>query len=68
MTFELLEMVRLYVGATGRASKIAAQNCQLNGYKELALQHSNEAAMAEKIIRDLAPEHGEANAHQKADY
>ena len=66
MTFEVLEEIRLYVGCTGRAAKLAAQNCHLNGYHQVALQHENEAAMADKIITDLSQEYGELNAQSKS--
>ena len=68
MTFEVLEEIRLFVGSTGRAAKQSALNCRLNGYKELALRHDNESAMADKIMRALANEHGDGYAQNKSDY
>lgn len=56
MTFEVLESLRLYLRSTSRAARVAANNCRQNGYKELALQHDNEAALGEKLLRDLAQE------------
>ena len=61
MSPDFEERLRLYLEGTGRASRIAAQNCLLNHYIDVALQHENEAALAESLLRDLAHE-GEANA------
>jgi hypothetical protein len=66
VTFEVLEEIRLYVGCTGRAARQAAQNCRLNGYRELAQQRENEASLADKIIRELAGEYGEIDAQSKS--
>lgn len=56
MTAEALERVRFYVTSTGRVSKVAAQNCHLNGYHEVARKHENEAALADLILADLNAE------------
>ena len=67
MTFEALERLRLFVSGHRQRSLISANNARLNGYKTVALEHENEAAMAAMILRDLATEHGEVtNAGQKA--
>ena len=62
MTFETLERIRLYVSATGRASKVAAHNCHGNGYHEVARKHENEAALSDLILRELANEKTEPSA------
>ena len=56
MTFELLEDVRLFVGQEVRKLRIAAQNSHLNHYHSVALGLENEAALGEKILRELAKE------------
>lgn len=67
MTFEALERVRLFVSEHRQRSLIAASNSRLNGYKTIALEHENEAAMAAVILRDLSAEHGVIeHAGQKA--
>jgi hypothetical protein len=67
MTFQLLEDIRFFVGSKGRELRQAAYNCRHNGYLELALQHENEAKLADNILKGLANEHGEIYAGQKAD-
>ena len=59
MTFETLERVRLFVAGHRHKSLIAAQNSSLNGYKSVALEHQNEVAFADLILKELANEHGE---------
>lgn len=67
MTFEVLERIRLFVSGHRQKSLIAALNARENGYRTVALEHENEAAMAAMILRDLSTEHGEVtNAGQKA--
>ena len=67
MTFESLERIRLFVSGHRHKSVIAASNAKLNGYKQVALEHDNEAALAAVILLDLSSEYGEpANAQQKA--
>jgi hypothetical protein len=56
MTFETLERVRLFVSGHRHESLVAAQNSRLNGYKEVALKHENEAALASLILHELATE------------
>jgi hypothetical protein len=65
MNFQTLEDVRLFVGSETRKIRIAAQNSQLNGYKEIAMQLFNEAAFGEKILRELANEYGEVDASKR---
>ena len=67
MTFEVLERIRLFVGANRQKSLVSARNARLNGYKSVALEHENEAELAAQILRDLAKENGEVYAHTKAD-
>lgn len=59
MTSDTLERLKYYIKETGRASHIAAQNSELNGYKAVALKHQNEAAEADFLLRELAAERGE---------
>ena len=66
MTFETLERIRVFVYGAGRAAKIAAQNCHLNGYHTVALEHENEGKMADLILQDLAHEYGDLHATPKA--
>ena len=68
MTFESLERIRLYVSGNRHKALVAAQNSRLNGYKQVALDHENEAAMGSLILQDLANERGTGYASQKADY
>ena len=56
VTFEVLEDVRLFVGQEVRKLRIAAQNSHLNGYHAVGLGLENEAALGEKILRELAQE------------
>jgi hypothetical protein len=66
MTFETLERIRVFVSGHRHKSVIAASNARLNGYKSVALEHENEAALAALILGDLANEYGEPHAKQKA--
>jgi hypothetical protein len=67
MTFEQIERLRLFVSGHRHKSVIAASNARLNGYKQVALEHENEAALAAVILLDLSSEHGvTTNAHKKA--
>jgi len=70
LNFQTLERIRLYVSGTRQKALAAAQNAQLNGYKQVALDHQNEVQMANLILKDLAAEPliGEIYARQKADY
>ena len=61
MSPDFEERLKLYLEGTGRASRIAAQNCRLNHYIEVALQHENEAAMSERLLKELDKE-GEQNS------
>lgn len=54
MTQEVLDRVKLYVYETGKAEKISANNCRINGHKELALRHENVAALSDQILKDLS--------------
>ena len=56
MTFEVLERVRLFVAGHRQKSLIAASNARGNGYRMVALEHENEAALAAVILKDLANE------------
>lgn len=56
MTSEALERVRFYVASTGRVSRVAAQNCHLNGYHKTAGEHENQAALSDLILNDLNAE------------
>ena len=56
MTFEQLERVRLFVAGHKHRSVLSASNARLNGYKQVALEHENEAQLADIILRDLAQE------------
>jgi hypothetical protein len=58
MTVDVLERLRYYLKETGRASRVAAQNSELNGYKAVALKHQNEAAEADFLLRELSAESG----------
>jgi hypothetical protein len=68
LTFESLERIRLFVGGNRRKTLIAAQNARLNGYKTIAAELENETRLAELILKDLASEHGDSHAIQKADF
>ena len=68
MTFETLERLRLFVSGHRQKSLVAAQNARLNGYRKVALDLENEAALAAAILRDLAVEHGDTHAPTKANY
>lgn len=68
MTFESIERIRFFVGATRTKLLVSAQSARLNGYKQVALDHQNEAQLAALILMDLANETGEVCARQKADY
>jgi hypothetical protein len=57
MTFELLEAIRLFVSGKRQESLAAARHCRSNGYKDSALKHENEAAMAKVILDRLSKEH-----------
>ena len=67
MTFEQLERLRLFVSGHKHRSILAMSNARENGYKEIASEHQNEAQMATLILQDLANEHGDTHARQKAD-
>lgn len=56
MNLEQLERVRLFVAGHKHRSVLSASNAKLNGYKSVALEHQNEAALADLILRDLAQE------------
>ena len=56
MTFEVLERVRLFVSGHRQKSLMAAYNARENGYRTVALEHENEAALAAMILKDLANE------------
>lgn len=58
MTFESLERIRLFVYETRHRLVVAASNARLNGYKEIAIEHENEAQLATLILKDLASETG----------
>ncbi len=56
MTFESLERLRLFVSGHKHKSVMSASNARLNGYKQVAMEHENEAQLADIILRDLAQE------------
>jgi hypothetical protein len=56
------------VGGHRQKSLMAAQNSRLNGYKSVALEHENEAALAAVILQDLANEKGTSYANPKTNY
>ena len=56
MNFQTLEDVRLFIGSTTHKLKVSAQNARLNGYNAIALELSNEAALGDKILKDLSQE------------
>ena len=60
MTFETLERIRLFVFGNRHKALVAARNSRLNGYKEIALELENEAALADQILKDLATELGDS--------
>lgn len=66
MTFATLERLRLFVSGHRQKSLAAARNSRLNGYLVVALEHENEAALAQIILQDLANEKvtGDADALQ----
>ena len=57
MTSESLDRLKLFVSDHRRESLIAANNSKLNGYKQIALEHENRAALASLILKDLEKEH-----------
>ena len=59
MTPESLERIKLFVAGHRRRSVLSASNARENGYKAVAMEHQNEAALADLILQDLASEHGE---------
>jgi hypothetical protein len=65
MTSEVLEKLHFYLEHKALQDRVAASNCHLNGYHKVALQHENEAAMAEKILNDLDNERGKEDAGQE---
>ena len=58
MTFESLERLKLFVGETRLKLLVSSQAARLNGYKEIAAEHANEAQLASLILDDLANECG----------
>lgn len=56
MTFETLENIRLFIGATTHKLKVSANTAHLNGYHSVALELQNEAALGDLILKDLAQE------------
>ena len=59
MTPETLYKIRSFVSGYRRKAQISADNSRLNGYKQIALEHENEVAFADQILKELADEHGE---------
>ncbi len=68
MTFDQIERLRLFVSGHKHKSVLSASNARQNGYKQVALEHENEAALATQILRDLSNEHGDSYAQNKSDY
>jgi hypothetical protein len=62
VTPESLERLKLFVAGHKHRSVLSASNAQENGYKQIALEHMNEAALADVILKDLDAEFGESNA------
>lgn len=56
MNVEVIERIRMFVSGTRQKSVLAASNCMLNGYKQVALEHQNEAVLADLILKDLNEE------------
>lgn len=56
MTSEILERIRLFVDGHRHRSRVTALNCKEGGYLQLAAEHTNEAILAEIILRDLEDE------------
>ena len=63
MTPETLEKVKLFVSGHRHKSLVAALYARENGYKQVALEHENEAQMAATILQEIS---GETNAESKA--
>ena len=68
LTFDQIERLRLFVSGHKRRSILAMSNARENGYKVIAMEHENEAALASQILRDLSNEHGDSYAKNKGDY
>lgn len=68
MTFETIEKFRFYIGGKVRKDRISAVNCREGGYKELSLQHENEAVLGEQLLRELSQEHGGLDAKRQTNY
>lgn len=68
MTFETLDSISFYVGQKTKADRIAAKNCHLNGYHQVALEKENEAAMGELILRELREEYANQSAKAGQDH
>ena len=56
MTFETLEDLRLFLSGSRHKAIVAAQNSRENGYLTVAMEHQNEAALADKLLKELAHE------------
>ena len=60
MTAEALERVKLFVSGHRHKSLCAALYARENKYKQVALEHENEAALADLILQDLEKEKSDA--------
>ena len=65
MTFEVIEELRFYLRGKVREDRISADNSRLNGYKEIALRHENEAALGDYLLKELSMEHGALDASKR---
>jgi hypothetical protein len=56
MTTETLERLKLFVQGHRHKSLVASVGARENGYKQIALEHENEARLADLILVDLEQE------------
>ena len=56
MTFQSLERLKLFVTGHKHRSVLSASMARQNGYKEIAMEHQNEATLADLILKDLESE------------
>ena len=57
MTAQQIERLKVFVEGHRHRSRVTALNCKEGGYLQLAAEHTNEAILAEIILRDLEDEH-----------
>lgn len=53
MDFDSLERLKLFVTGHKHRSVLAASMARQNGYKQIAMEHQNEAQLADLILKDL---------------